>query len=548
MSDTQQSSRSSAPTGIELPPFFAFLWAGIGDRLAMATGSDDAVWEPFQVQYLALVGEKQQTMIAASKTRQCGFSWLLAAEGIARAALYPGSLTNIVSINRDEAEEKIRYARMINECLHPMVRLSWTTDNREELEATNGSRIRSHACRPPRGRPGAHHRLDEVAHYQRPAEIYNAAVAGTLRAGSITCCSSPWVRGGFHYQVMEEPDNYPDFTRLWIPWWAVKGLCVDIETAQDVAPGLPTLERVERFGSDRLKRLFRNMPLDAFQVECELAYTDDNTAWLTWDEIMACTGPPEMDYTIASGLDEVRRALPSILSRRHAGPVYAGYDVARSHDLAVLSLLEHVGGRMNVFALLILPDCELGHQRDVLKEISPIIRSGVIDETGLGANLAEDMHKHNSHWHGLQFNFITKAQLATDIRKAFQERAILIPPDRDLQRDLHSVQRVVTAANNVVYEVSRDNVESSHADRFWSIALAIHALTRMQRTWEVTTITVGNHTPEGILAQIMANQNKQIIGTGRDKKDEPWPIDTNGNPIDPAQIRRMRRMFRPPGE
>ena len=103
-----------------------------------------------------------------------------------------------------------------------------------------------------------------------------------------------------------------------------------------------------------------------------------------------------------------------------------------------------------------------------------------------------------------------------------------MPPDRDLQRDLHSVQRVVTAANNVVYEVSQDEGERSHADRFWSIALAIHALTRMQRTWEVSSVRVGGHSPEGILAQIVADQNKQTIGTGREKKDEPWPIDTNG--------------------
>ena len=315
-----------------------WLILALGDRLPEATGSPDAVWEDFQIDYLDLANAEEQTMLSASKTRQCGFSWLLAAEAVARAALHPGSLTNIVSINRDEAEEKIRYARLINDCVVPDVRLTWTTDNREELEATNGSRIRSHACRPPRGRPGAHHRLDEIAHYQRPLEIYNAAVAGTLRAGSITCCSSPWVRGGFHYQVMEEPDNYPDFTRLWIPWWAVKGLCVDVRAAKTVAPQLPTRERVERFGSDRLKRLFRNMPLDAFRVECELAYADDNTAWLTWEEITACTGPADMDYTLAVGLDAVHRALPGILSGKRSGPVYAGYDVARSHDLAVLSL------------------------------------------------------------------------------------------------------------------------------------------------------------------------------------------------------------------
>jgi len=80
-------------------------------------------------------------------------------------------------------------------------------------------------------------------------------------------------------------------------------MCLDVPTAKEEAPRLTTAERVERFGSERLKLLFASMTTDAFQVECELAYADDTLAWLTWDEIVACTASADM----AGGDDAWRR-------------------------------------------------------------------------------------------------------------------------------------------------------------------------------------------------------------------------------------------------
>jgi len=440
-----------------------------------ATGDEQATWEDFQLDYLNLCRKGKQPPLAITKTRQCGFSFLLAAEAIARAVLVPGSLTNIVSINKDEAEEKIRYARQINECLHPDVRVAkWSTDNRGELETTTGSRIRSHACTPPRGRPGANHRLDEVAHYQKPQLIYNAAVPGITRKGSIVCGSSPWVLGGFHYELMEEPAKYPDYVRMWVPWWHVRGMCTDIATAREAAPGMQTQERVERFGSERLMFLYRNMPLESFQVEFELAYADDNLSWLKWEEIVGCTGDGEMNYVVANSYDEALQALPKLLARQASGPVYAGYDVARKSDLAVLTLLELVGGVFVCFAILILPQTRFADQEALLKDVTPIIRMGCIDETGMGMQLAENLHSHSIKWRGLTMTAPSKAELATAMRQQFQSQAVVIPPDRDLQRDLHSVRRIVTAANNIVFSGDRDD-ELGHADRFWSLSLAMHA-------------------------------------------------------------------------
>jgi hypothetical protein len=50
---------------------------------------------------------------------------------------------------------------------------------------------------------------------------------------------------------------------------------------------MATADRVEMFGTDRLKAIYANMPEDDFQQEYEAAYVDEVTAWITWEEIKA---------------------------------------------------------------------------------------------------------------------------------------------------------------------------------------------------------------------------------------------------------------------
>lgn len=503
------------------------VWAVGAVVLAEATGDPNAVWEPFQIEYLNRCEE--QPVIAASKSRQIGFSWLMALEAVVRSHLQPGSLTNFVSINRAEAEEKIRYAVQINEAC-PGFTHRWLTKNRGELETVSGSRILSHACTPPRGLPRANHRLDEIAHYQRPAEIYAAAVPAMLRGGSIAIASSPWVRGGFHYEVMEEQSRYPRFTRMWVPWWECFGLCTDVERAKREAPAMTTADRVATFGTERLKLLCDSMALDAFQVECELAYADDSLAWITWEEIVACTAGEDHDYIIAEGQDQVQQVLPKILGRQYLGPVFAGVDVGRKHDLTVIALLELVGGVLVCFALLVLPKTQFSDQRSLLQELTPVLRGGCIDETGLGANLAEDVARHNAVWSGVTFTSVSKAQIATDLRQAFQDRSIVIPPDRTLQRDLHSVQRIVTHANNIVFDSDREEGQG-HADRFWALGLAVNAMLRRMQTYGLTVLKQG--------PRLHAEPSLEDTIPVRQEPEEA--VDMRGRPVERRRSRILRQ-------
>ena len=104
------------------------------------------------------------------------------------------------------------------------------------------------------------------------------------------------------------------------------------------------------------------------------------------------------------------------------------------------------------------------------------VRRLCIDSSGLGMNLAEDTQAYFGAYKVEPINFSNpiKEELATNLRIAFEDHSLFIPNDSDLVDDLHSVKRVTTTAGNVRFDVQRNETDG-HADRFWALALAVHA-------------------------------------------------------------------------
>ena len=59
------------------------------------------------------------------------------------------------------------------------------------------------------------------------------------------------------------------------------------------------------------------------------------------------------------------------------------------------------------------------------------------------------------------------------LRASFEDRTIRIADDPEIRDDLHKIRKTTTAAGNIRYEGERD--ENGHSDRFWALALALHA-------------------------------------------------------------------------
>src|SRR3972149_4330471 len=187
-------------------------------NLAEATGDPGARWEDFQVEHL----NNQSLLAIENKARQVGWSWTTAAGAVADAVLEKRTPNIFVSVNQEEATEKVRYARYVVEALAKEVRPKLIIDNRLELEFENGSRLISHPCRPGRGKAKANVILAEVAHYPKDKENYAGA-------------------GGVFWEIYEQKFRpYPGFKRGKVPWWTVTGLCKDVEGAQGQAPFMAT--------------------------------------------------------------------------------------------------------------------------------------------------------------------------------------------------------------------------------------------------------------------------------------------------------------------
>ena len=104
----------------------------------------------------------------------------------------------------------------------------------------------------------------------------------------------------------------------------------------------------------------------------------------------------------------------------------------------------------------------------------PIVRL-LIDQTGLGRNLAENVVK---LWQyktaGVNFTQAGKQMWASDLKKGIQTLAVRIPMERDLAYQLHSVKRVVRGTT-LTFDVEQDSKEKGHGDMFWALALAVAA-------------------------------------------------------------------------
>ena len=75
--------------------------------------------------------------------------------------------------------------------------------------------------------------------------------------------------------------------------------------------------------------------------------------------------------------------------------------------------------------------------------------------------------------------------MAYGLRTHFEDRTVFIPKKHEIREDLHSVRRITTTANNIRFDADRS--DSGHADRFWALALALHAASNSSGEIHIST-------------------------------------------------------------
>ena len=103
--------------------------------------------------------------------------------------------------------------------------------------------------------------------------------------------------------------------------------------------------------------------------------------------------------------------------------------------------------------------------------ILPIARLS-IDQNGIGMHLAENLRRDFAQVVPETFTNESKETWANDFKILLQRKDIVLPKDRELVAQTHSVKRRLTPSGKPSFEVERDEVGRGHADRFWAVALA----------------------------------------------------------------------------
>ena len=448
--------------------------------LPRATGFPGAQWEDFQ---LALLNNTERFGIDV-KSRQIAWSFTTACDAVADGVLNPETPHIFVSINLEEAKEKIRYAKAIIESLDAPVRPKMIQDSQTGIEFENHSRLVSFPCRPPRGMPRARIYLDEMAHYKEglDREIYTAALPATTRGdGYIRIGSSPLGAKGLFWEIYTESTRkYPGFAehRSAVPWWQVRAFCADKRRAIEQAPLMSTRERVVAFGTDALRQIFENMFLEDFAQEHECQWMDEQTAWITW-ELIQKNQDTELLTWKADGIDEARAMLPEVLAAIRTGTIESAYaggiDVGRKHDTTEFFVVgkSTTGQRPLRFAVTLRKTAYDDQEACLADLISALpMTSVLVDQNGIGAQLAENLSR-TGRAQGVDFTNANKELWAVEARVQCERGNAPIPQDRELAYQIHSIKKLVTAAKNVTFDAERN--ASGHADKFWAWALALWA-------------------------------------------------------------------------
>ena len=444
------------------------------------------------------------------KSRQVGASYIFACEGLVNAMLMPRYTQIFISINQEEAGEKIVYARDLYDSMDEKWPLSvkrpLVFNNKKllEFEVQFGSkksrtRIISHAQREPRGKGGnTFVVLDECAHYMFGDQIYIAALPITSRDGGMTLASTPLGKTGIHWMTMEEPQYRSLYSYHRIMWWDCPIFVKDktYAHAQLNAPSMETVNRVREYGSPQIQNIFIGMDIESFKQEYECHHIDESVSYFPMSLIKTCCYTviednifmeeeedagdihrypleeknPKIDFSFFEDLDEfILYARANI-----KGGLYAGFDVGRKHHSAELFIFEDHPSDILIARLKKTyrnEDFETmkGELRYALNNLD-IVKLG-IDDTGLGANLAEDLtREYPGTSEGITFTNQWKEEVATNIRCMFEAQMIAIPDKREITGQIHSIKRIVTEHGNLRLDAEKN--KDHHGDIFWAIALA----------------------------------------------------------------------------
>jgi phage FluMu gp28-like protein len=475
----------------------------------MSSGDGQDPVELFDIQSFLIDCPAQ--FLFCDKTRQFGFSFIIAAKALAEAMLKIKHTDIFVSYNEEESKEKIRYAKELYESLPLKYRLARKLkyDNKTSLVfeksglSKTETRILSYPQRIIRGKGGdVHVKFDEFAHCIHARRLYTSAVPVLSRgSSSLWIGSSPAGKSGLFYEIgVNHENNYPLYYRIHVNWWDVPLFCNDVDAARKNAPMMETDDRIEKYGTERIKLLRKSTILEDFQQEYECAYLDESYSYFPWDLIFSCApvidpdGKSVIDYDVnadelsendriksGSGIDfysDFDEFMSDMGRGAFKNPLIIGYDVGRFSDSSEVMIMEEdlKTGMQIVRCSVTMKNVSLPDQRgmmiEMLRRMGDRWTACGVDYNGIGINIAEDLElEFHDKIKKLDTNQNSwKEEVCRSFKIRMQCKKIAFPMNRPYLSQIHSIKRELLS--NGMWRFAASSDEKHHGDKFWA---SVHA-------------------------------------------------------------------------
>jgi phage FluMu gp28-like protein len=321
--------------------------------------------------------------------------------------------------------------------------------------------------------------LDEFAHHSDAAALWKAAKPAITWGYPLRILST-------HHGTTSLFNRFCDQIKKGKLHWSMH--TTDIFTAAN--EGLVSRILNKEASEEEIKEWLKKEEEDSFdritwlEEYCVLP-SDENSSFLSYELIQSCESDTTLNAPLPAPLSFPRRGAggevfpvsPASPMSPSSGEFFLGIDIGRKKDLTVIWGLERLGDLKYTRLLKILEKMPFKGQCDILYGIIELLkpRRVCIDSTGLGMQLAEETKTKYGHIiEPVSFTNKVKEELAFTLLSNFQDKRVVIPSDHAIREDLHSVRKITTAANNIRFDVNQSET-SGHADRFWALALALHA-------------------------------------------------------------------------
>jgi len=431
-----------------------------------------AFFLPYQKRWI----EDDSRLKIMEKSRQIGISWATAYSVVRRQARPDVRLDAWVS-SRDAVQARL----FLEDCRAFAKILNLAAQDRDErvveemgrtssgvLQMANGRRIHSLSSNPDAqaGKRG-HRVLDEFALHPDPRKLYAVSYPGITWGGGLEIISTHRGSDNFFNTLVEEArhkGNRKDISlhRVTVVDAVEEGLLEKIQAKLNEDDPRKRLDR------DEYLQFVRDGCADeeSWRQEYLCDPADDATAFLPYDLIASCEYSPEESGEVDNAeLGKTRN------------PLYLGVDIGRERDLTVFWVLEMVSGIAFTRRSLCLEQTPFSRQEEIFNHLLelPAMRRACIDQTGLGRQFAERTIERFGAYkvEGVNFTGPIKETLAYPVRTAFESGLLRIPADRHIRSDLRGIKKETTAAGHVRFTADRG--KNGHSDRFWALALALHA-------------------------------------------------------------------------